>query len=155
MGSGTNRRVRSDTSIAGRLAYDRLPETIVVDDSPEFADEHLDTWVHHRSVRLRVVGRDILAENCIGESGIEARRLDNNRGRPHSSLDNLTPREFAAAASLRGGSGYLRIVAVASCPPEETHRDCHRELTSSRRQVKGSSANMARNSVYGRAPTRS
>ncbi len=111
--------------VLDRLAETRgLPEMIVVDNGPEFTGRYLDAWAYRRGVKLHFIRPGKPVENCFVESfngkfrdeclnehwftdlqdardKIETWRVDYNRVRPHSSLDNLTPREFAAAASLR------------------------------------------------------
>ena len=111
--------------VLDRLAETRgLPEMIVVDNGPEFAGKHLDAWAYRNGVKLHFIRPGKPVENCFVESfngkfrdeclnehwfvdlqdardKIETWRIDYNRVRPHSSLDNLTPKEFAATAALR------------------------------------------------------
>lgn len=102
-----------------RLAETRgLPKTIIVDNGPEFAAQELDRWVYRRGVRIHFIRPGKPIENAFAESfngrlrdeclnqhwftGIEDARtkIENwrneyNTERPHSSLGNLTPKEFA------------------------------------------------------------
>jgi len=111
--------------VLDRLAETRgLPLMIVVDNGPEFAGKHLDAWASRNGVKLHFIRPGKPVENCFVESfndkfrdeclnehwfldlqdaraKIEAWRIDYNRVRPHSSLNYMTPKEFAAAASLR------------------------------------------------------
>jgi len=96
-----------------------LPETIVVDNGPEFAGRTLDAWAYARGVTLRFIrpGKPIenayvesfngkFRDECLNEHWfvnlvdakaiIEAWRLDYNTVRPHSSLAGRTPQQFAA-----------------------------------------------------------
>lgn len=95
-----------------------LPEEIVVDNGPEFVSVALDRWAWEKKVRLRFIQPGKPNQNCYIESFngrfrdeclnqhvfqglsqakdlIEAWRQDYNSVRPHSSLDGLTPEEFA------------------------------------------------------------
>ena len=102
-----------------------LPAVIVIDNGPEFAGQALDEWAYRRGVRLHFITPGKPVENayiesfngkfrdeCLNEHWfldldharelIEEWRVDYNRVRPHSSLDNATPEEFARAqAGLR------------------------------------------------------
>jgi putative transposase len=101
-----------------RLAETRgLPEVITVDNGPEFAGKTLDEWAYRRGVKLNFIrpGKPVenayaesfigrLRDECLNESWfssvrgardiIEIWRRDYNEVRPHSALDNLSPREF-------------------------------------------------------------
>lgn len=107
------------TRVLDRLAMTRgLPEVITVDNGPEFISKALDAWAYQNQVRLRFIqpGKPVqnayiesfngkLRDECLNEnvfinlqdakSKIETWRKDYNCVRPHSSLDNLTPEEFA------------------------------------------------------------
>lgn len=119
--------IEVDTSIGGfrvarvldRLSQSRgLPESITVDNGPEFAGRTLDEWAYRKGVKLNFIqpGKPVqnayiesfngrLRDECLNESWfknldearaiIEDWRIDYNRVRPHSSLDNLTPEEYA------------------------------------------------------------
>jgi putative transposase len=65
-----------------------------------------------------------MREECLNEhvfptladsrSKIEKWRIQYNRERPHSSLGNLTPEEFAAQASTEGSSALARTAQPSS-----------------------------------------
>jgi putative transposase len=97
-----------------------LPDLIVTDNGPEFSGRVLDTWCYQRGVKHHFIRPGKPVENAYIESfngkfrdeclnqhwffGLEeARRLiaewfvDYNECRPHSSLDGMTPREYAEA----------------------------------------------------------
>jgi putative transposase len=106
--------------VLDRLAETRgLPEVITVDNGPEFSGKALDAWAYRRGIRLDFIrpGKPVenafiesfngrVRDECLRESwftslqeakdGIEAWRVDYNQVRPHGSLGNLTPEEFAA-----------------------------------------------------------
>jgi len=101
-----------------RLAESRgLPEVITVDSGPEFAGKAMDEWAYRRGIRLNFIrpGKPVesayaesfigrLRDECLNENWfssvreardiIETWRRDYNAVRPHSSLDNFSPREF-------------------------------------------------------------
>ena len=96
-----------------------LPETISVDNGPEFAGRALDEWAHRHGVKLQFIRPGKPVENAYIESfkgrlrdeclnvhwflsvadarrQIEAWRVDYNVARPHRGLAGCTPSEFAA-----------------------------------------------------------
>jgi putative transposase len=101
-----------------RLAETRgLPEVITVDNGPEFTGKTLDEWAYRRGIKLNFIrpGKPVenayaesfigrLRDECLNENWfssvreakdiIETWRRDYNEIRPHSSLDNLSPKEF-------------------------------------------------------------
>jgi putative transposase len=105
-----------------RLAETRgLPEVITVDNGPEFVGRALDEWAYRRGVILNFIRPGKPIENALVESFngrlrdeclninwfislkqareiIEEWREDYNQVRPHGSLNNLTPAEYAYAA---------------------------------------------------------
>jgi len=107
------------TNVLNRIAYMRsLPEIITIDNGPEFAGRAMDAWAYQRDVKLNFIRLGKPMENAFVESFngkfrdeclndnwfmslqqardiIEAWRMDYNQERPHSSLGNLTPEEFA------------------------------------------------------------
>jgi putative transposase len=121
--------IEVDTSLPGlrvqavldRLADTRgLPQSITVDNGPEFDGEVLDQWAYRTGVQLSFIRPGKPNENayiesfngkfrdeCLNEhwfislaharSIIEDWRIEYNTERPHSSLANRTPQEFAAA----------------------------------------------------------
>lgn len=108
-----------------RLAQTRgLPNIITVDNGPEFAGKALDAWAYQRGIKLHFIRPGKPVENayiesfngrfrdeCLNENlfqtldetrhVIETWRIDYNRHRPHSSLGNLTPEEFANLNRVR------------------------------------------------------
>ena len=102
-----------------RLADSRgLPASITVDNGPEFDGQVMDKWAYRHGVHLSFIRPGKPNENayiesfngkfrdeCLNEhwflslaharSIIEAWRLEYNTERPHSSLGNRTPEEFA------------------------------------------------------------
>ena len=105
----------------------QAPEEIVLDNGPELTSKALDQWAYERGVRLCFIepGKPVqnayiesfngrLRDECLNEHLfaslaqarriIEEWRIDYNTNRPHSSLNGLTPTEFAA----RPASGHNR-----------------------------------------------
>ena len=93
------------------------PEAITIDNGTEFDGKAMDEWAFKRRVRLDFIRPGKPNENAFGESFngkfrdeclnenlfetldharkiIENWRIDYNEERPHSSLKNLTPKEF-------------------------------------------------------------
>ena len=114
------------------------PRSLVMDNGPEFASRALDAWSYERGVHLDFIRPGKPIENCFVESfngkfrdeclnqhwftslrdarhEIEAWRRDYNRVRPHSSLGNLPPREFAQGAALRS-------LPATSAPPKKDQK---------------------------------
>jgi len=98
-----------------------LPQSIVVDNGPEFAGRTLDEWAYARGVSLRFIrpGKPIenayvesfngkFRDECLNENWfvnlvdakavIERWRIDYNTVRPHSSLNDATPHAFSTEA---------------------------------------------------------
>lgn len=94
-----------------------LPQTIVIDNGPEFSGKVLDFWAYQKGVKLQFIRPGKPVENayiesfngkfrdeCLNSNAFlslrHARMLiarwreDYNKVRPHSSLGNLTPEEF-------------------------------------------------------------
>ena len=112
----TGKRV---TRVLERIALTRgLPEAITVDNGPEFISKALDLWAYENKVKLRFIQPGKPTQNAYIESFngkfrdeclndnvfvnlhsaqkiIETWRQDYNSERPHSSLNDLTPKEFA------------------------------------------------------------
>jgi len=113
----TGKRV---SRVLDRIALTReLPEVITVDNGPEFISKALDLWAFEHGVKLRFIQPGKPTQNayiesfngkfrneCLNDnvfvsldsarSIIEEWRQDYNSERPHSSLNNITPQEFAA-----------------------------------------------------------
>jgi putative transposase len=119
--------IEVDTSLTGqrvvavleRLAGSRgLPNTIVLDNGPEFSGRVLDGWAHRRGIHLSFIrpGRPVenafiesfngrVRDECLNQhwflSLADARRtlaswhVEYNEARPHSGLGAVTPMEFA------------------------------------------------------------
>jgi putative transposase len=110
-------------SVLERLSETRgLPEAITIDNGPEFTGKVLDEWAYRKGVKLNFIRPRKPIENAYAESFngrlrdeclntnwflnlkharniIEDWRKDYNQVRPHSSLKNLTPMEYANAAA--------------------------------------------------------
>lgn len=123
--------IEVDTSIGGmrvkrvleRLVQDHgKPETITVDNGPEFISQHVDEWAYRTGVKLAFIRPGKPIENCYVESfngkfrdkclnthyfstlqeareKISVWRDQYNNFIPHRSLKGLTPQEFAAQNS--------------------------------------------------------
>ena len=119
--------IEVDTSLGGRrvvgvlerLAESRgLPESITMDNGPEFAGRALGEWAYRRGVKLNFIRPGKPTENAFAESFIgkfrdeylnmnwfmnlkhardiiETWRIDYNEVRPHRSLKGSTPKEYA------------------------------------------------------------
>jgi putative transposase len=109
--------------VLDRLSETRgLPEVITMDNGPEFVGKALDEWAYRRGVKLNFIRPGKPIENAYAESFngrfrdeclntnwfmsirhardiIESWRQDYNEVRPHSSLGNRTPKEYALAAT--------------------------------------------------------
>ena len=102
-------------TVAGRRAH---PKEITVDNGTEFFSKAMDAWAYQRGVKLDFIrpGRPTengfiesfngkLRDECLNAElfsdlldarmKLEAWRSDYNENRPHSSIGNLTPIEFA------------------------------------------------------------
>ncbi len=94
------------------------PATIVCDNGPEFTSQTLDQWAHDRGILLDFIapGKPVqnafienfngrLLDECLNETWfvslrdaqrtIASCRTEYNSDRPHGSLQDLTPTEFA------------------------------------------------------------
>jgi len=94
------------------------PEVIRIDNGTEFTSAAVNAWAYRHGVRLDFITKGKPTENghiesfngkfrdeCLNENWfislddvrrkVEAYRIDYNEVRPHSSLDNKTPNEFA------------------------------------------------------------
>ena len=133
----TGTRVKA---VLQRLAETRgLPWSITVDHGPEFEGQVLDTWAYEAKVKLSFIRPGKPNENayiesfngkfrdeCLNEHWfmtmaharrlIEAWRVEYNTERPHSSLGDLTPEEYAQARSLATPEGVLLTADSKSGP---------------------------------------
>jgi len=137
--------IEVDTSLSGERVtrvLDRAieqrgkPQSLVMDNGPEFAGRALDAWAYRCGIRLNFIRPGKSIENCFVESfngkfrdeclnqhwfvalhdgrhEIEKWRRDYNRVRPHSALGNVPPEEYAALQELR-------LPTADSAPAEET-----------------------------------
>lgn len=118
-------------AVLDRLAdYRGLPASITVDHGPEFEGRVLDTWAYLHSVRLSFIrpGKPIenayvesfngrFRDECLNEHWffdiaharrvIEGWRIEYNTERPHSSLGDLTPEQFAKRSLTRTEQAML------------------------------------------------
>ena len=99
-----------------------LPDVITMDNGPEFAGRALDEWAYRKDVKLNFIrpGKPIenayaesfigrLRDECLNQNWfmnlrhardiIENWRRDYNEVRPHSSLNDRTPMEYAVTAA--------------------------------------------------------
>jgi putative transposase len=138
--------IEVDTSLPGlrvaqvleRVGQERgLPETIQVDNGPEFISRVVDQWAYAHGVTLPFIdpGKPVqnafiesfngkFRDECLSQSWytslddarqiIEAWRMDYNTVRPHSSLEYRTPAEYAIAVAARPASPPTPVV---STPP--------------------------------------
>lgn len=108
--------------VLNRLKHTRgIPRSIRVDNGSEFISKAVDKWAYEQGVKLDFSRPGKPVDNAFAESfirsfrdeclnvnwflsmddakmKIEAWRRDYNEFRPHSSLGNLTPRDFARTA---------------------------------------------------------
>lgn len=121
-----------------RLAR-RLPVRIVIDHGTEFTSKALNRWAKENNVTLHFItpGRPMengyiesfhgkFREECLNEhwfltlddarETIESWRIDYNQMRPHSSLDYLTPEEFA--------TGYANVESKKRFPHSHSLDGC-------------------------------
>jgi len=132
----TGTRVKA---VLERLADTRgLPRSITVDHGPEFEGQVLDVWAYQRNVQLSFIRPGKPNENayiesfngkfrdeCLNEHwfltmaharrAIEIWRVEYNTERPHSSLGDLTPEEYAERGLARQKEG-VSFLTVDSNP---------------------------------------
>jgi len=142
--------IEVDTSITGtrvkqvmnRLAEARgLPQSITVDNGPEFQGQVLDAWAYQANVNLSFIRPGKPNENayiesfngkfrdeCLNEHWfitmaqarrvIELWRIEYNTERPHSSIGNITPEEYAEKLMAR-----INDEALLSTADSRSERD--------------------------------
>ncbi len=97
---------------------ERLPQIFNIDNGSEFIGRAMDQWAHEKGIKLDFIRpgkpnenafiesfNGKLRDECLNENWflsledvrrtIEEWRIDYNENRPHSSLGDLTPKEFA------------------------------------------------------------
>ncbi len=122
------------TRILDRLCdFHGAPNRLLMDNGPEFTGHALDNWAYDSQVLLEFIqpGKPMqnghnesfngkFRDECLNEhwflsledarKEIENWRIDYNQFRPHSSLNNLTPEEYAR-------NWHLGLAAPAGEPP--------------------------------------
>ena len=122
--------------VLGRVAMNRgLPEVITVDNEPEFISKALDAWAYENNVKLHFIQPGTLTQNVYIESfngkfrdeclndhvftslydaqrKIEAWRLDCNTLRPHRSLKQRAPEEFAKSFNQQQATEITNLPPV-------------------------------------------
>ena len=83
------------------------PGRIQVDNGSEFTSRSMDLWAYLNKIKLDFSRPECLNENWFlsladARDKIERWRVDYNRHRPHSSLGDLTPAEFAESSLASG-----------------------------------------------------
>jgi len=130
--------------VLDRIVADRgAPQSITVDNGTEFASKAVDLWAYQNAVHLDFIrpGRPVengyiesfngrLRDECLNVevffSVADARhklalwRQDYNHHRPHSSLADRTPAEFAATISGGNDADCVRLENAARFP--HSHR---------------------------------
>jgi len=109
------------------LERGKFPESIVIDNGSEFTGRVMDQWAFENKIKLDFIRPGKPQENAFIESfngkfrdeclnehwflsleearrTIEEWRIDYNEQRPHTSLGNLTPKEFADQLTMQENS---------------------------------------------------
>ncbi len=134
----TGKRV---VAVLDRLVEQRgAPQSITVDHGPEFEGQALDAWAYRYGIRLAFIRPGKPVENayiesfngkfrdeCLNEHWfvtmdharrlIERWRIEYNTERPHSSLGNLTPDEYARGLAERVDK-HVSLTAGSTCVPD-------------------------------------
>jgi len=114
-----------------RLRVERgLPDVVITDNGSEFTSRAFDAWAYARGIKIEYIQPGKPIQNCFIESfngslrdeclnlhwftslgaarwAIEQWRVDYNHVRPHSSLGERTPEEFASDTQGEGGDPTL------------------------------------------------
>ena len=118
------------------------PKSVLTDNGPEFSGLHMDRWAYEQDIKHTFIqpGKPSqngyiesfngkLRDECLNENWfthvgdarekIEAWRVDYNEERPHSSLNNLTPAEYAkkARAPLGGQRNTTNLLETLNINP--------------------------------------
>lgn len=122
------------------------PRMLVNDNGPEFISQALDAWAHQNGIEIHFIEPGKPTQNayvesfngkfrdeCLNEEWfinledarrkIEAWRIDYNEARPHSSLGNLTPHEFAS------GLAFSRQLEAVQTLPSQIAKNAITMLT--------------------------
>jgi len=129
------------TRVLDRVIQDRgKPDVIRCDNGPEFTSRHFLGWCEENRIRLLHIapGRPMqngrvesfngrLRDECLNASWfltlvgartkIEQWRVEYNEDRPHSSLEYLSPNEFARKIVARGFYGAEQGMGAQTPPP--------------------------------------
>ena len=122
------------------------PERLLMDNGPEFTGQALDLWSYECGVQLQFIepGRPMQNGHCESFNGkfrdeclnehwfgsldhareiIEKWRVDYNECRPHSSLNNLTPKEFLKEYQRKSESNRSVISAPSGAETPATRQE--------------------------------
>jgi putative transposase len=118
-----------------------LPQSLVIDNGPEFAGQALDAWAYRNGVRLHFIepGKPVqnafiesfngrFRDECLNQHWftslpqareiIEEWRQDYNHVRPHSSLGDLPPSLFAELKTRSESPTLLQEVNTTTPSPK-------------------------------------
>ena len=127
---------RAVAAVLERVIEERgVPESLLTDNGPEFISRALDQWAYGRSIRQQFIQPGKPSQNayiesfngrvrdeCLNENlflniadartTLDAWRADYNQNRPHSSLGNMTPEEFARQQAVMNDQSQTESVRV-------------------------------------------
>jgi putative transposase len=122
-----------------------LPQTVVVDNGPEFAGRTLDAWAYAHGVTLRFIrpGKPIenayvqsfngkFRDECLNEHWFTSRRTRRSRSKPGGSTTtpsgrtarSTTRRRTPLPASRRGLAGCRRLALTRTLNQGDSHYPC-------------------------------